>query len=254
MAKLSYLSLLKYLVVADFKSDVNRYFFGLFLWFAEPLMYVAVFYVAFSHLRSGDEGYIYFLIVGITTWRWLAGSISTATNSIVGKKQIISHFSVNPVVFTVSSLISHWFKFVVLLTGICGFLAYVGRLDFAGVAMFSLWFSATFTCLLACSLVSAYLVVYVPDTKVFIGQGLLLLMFLSGVIYPLDKVSAEIMSVLQFNPFLHIISGIRFLLMGHGEMPLMALTIVTAVSTFSLCLLAIFSAKVSTDIPKRVLL
>lgn len=256
MTRLSYASLLKYLVVADFKSDINRYFLGVFWWFAEPLMYVGVFYIAFSHLRGADEGYIYFLIVGITTWRWLAGSINAATNSIVGKKRIIGHFSVNALVFTFSGLITNVLKYVVIMLAVVLLLHHADRLNFAGMDALIAWMTATIAFVTACSMVVAYLVVYIPDLRPFIAQALMLLMFLSGVIYPLDSVSSELSAWLQLNPCVHLVSGIRFVLMGEsqGALGSSELAYVLGVSALICAVISLISNKVSYDIPKRVLL
>lgn len=256
MSGISYPSLLKYLVVADFKTDVNRYFLGFFWWFAEPLMYVAVFYLAFSHLRSGDENYIYFLIVGITVWRWLASSINNASNSIVSKKRIIGHFSLNPVVFTLSTLVTNVLKFVVLMAFVTVLLWQTDKLQFAGIEPLLLWSASTFLCVLAVSLVAAFLVVYIPDMRIFISQGLMLLMFLSGVIFSMDNISGEIANILQLNPFLHLISSVRYLLMGpsQGSFPADILWLILLCSAMVCLIMTIVSARLSTDIPKRVLL
>ncbi len=256
LSRVSYPSLLKYLVVADFKSDINRYFLGFFWWIAEPLMYVAVFYTAFSHFRSNDEQYIYFLIVGVTTWRWLAGSINLATNSIVTKKRIIGHFSVNPAIFTLSSLITQLLKYFVILGCVCALLEFSGQLKFAGLEWMLFWFASTLTCVLACALGVAFLVVYIPDLRVPISQALMLLMFVSGVIFPIDGVSEELRAILQFNPFVHIIEGARFVLMGEsqGELPYDELSLVLLFSAVLVVGIAIASLKLATDIPKRVLL
>lgn len=256
MTRVSYLALLKYLVVADFKTDVNRYFLGVFWWFVEPLMYVAVFFVAFSHLRAGDEHYIYFLVVGITVWRWLAGSINQASNSIVSKKRIIGHFSINPIVFTFASIVSNGLKFVVLLSFVCVLLQQSEQLHFAGVQPMVFWISTTFLCLVACSILSAFMVVYVPDMRVFISQGLMLLMFLSGVIFSLENVGPNLASILQFNPFIHLISGSRYVLMGpeQGSLAYQPMMIILLSSAAIVALTILLSSKISADIPKRVLL
>jgi len=252
----SYFALLKYLVVADFKTDVNRYFLGVFWWFVEPLMYVAVYYVAFSHLRAADENYVYFLIVGITTWRWLAGSINQASNSIISKKRIISHFSLNPIIFALSAITTNSLKFLVLLAFVCVLLQQGGQLQFAGLQAMLFWFVTTLMCLVACSLLSAFIVVYIPDMRVFISQGLMLLLFLSGVIFSLESVGPQLAEVLQFNPFVHLISGIRYVLLGpeQGSLPHEAMTIIMVVSAIVVLVTTILSSKISADIPKRLLL
>lgn len=219
-------------------------------------MYVAVFYIAFSHFRSDDEQYIYFLIVGVTTWRWLATSINLATNSIVTKKRIIGHFSINPAIFTLSSLVTQILKYLVILVFVCALLQLSGQLKFAGIQSLLFWIVCTLSCVLAFSLLVAFLVAYIPDLRVPISQALMLLMFISGVIFPIDGVSEELRAALQFNPFVHIIEGVRFVLMGEsqGSLPVIELSAVFLLSLMLLVGIAIASSSLATDIPKRVLL
>lgn len=219
-------------------------------------MYVAVFYVAFSQFRAHDEQYIYFLIVGVTTWRWLAGSINQATSSIATKKRIIGHFSINPAIFTLSSLVTQVLKYLIILVFVCALLDFSGQLKFAGFEAMLFWLASTVMCVLAFALLVAYLVVYIPDLRVPISQALMLLMFISGVIFPIDGASEELRVILQFNPFVHIIDGVRFVLMGEsqGTLPELELSYVFLLSTMLVIGMAIASGKLASDIPKRVLL
>ena len=80
------------------------------------------------------------------------------------------------------------------------------------VLVIQLLMVASCTCLLSC------LVPYVPDLRYVIDNGMLLLMFLSGVFFSIDAMAPEIRSILLLNPIALLLECYREILL-EGSMP-----------------------------------
>ena len=91
-------------------ADASRYHLGWLWWILEPMAMTAVFYVVFRFLRARDEDFIYFLIVGVTTWLWFSNSVSNATQSLVAAKGLITQIKVPKMMFPLVSVLTGCFK------------------------------------------------------------------------------------------------------------------------------------------------
>ena len=78
---------------------------------------IGVFYVVFGLVfERGGEGYVSFLILGVTAWLWFTHSVSNATLSIRSQLGLMRQVYVAKYVFPFSAVLFNVFKhFFVLL-------------------------------------------------------------------------------------------------------------------------------------------
>ncbi len=234
------------------RSDLNRYLLGPIWWVLEPCLYVAVFYFAFAHLR-GQSDHVFSLLCGISVWHWISSVINQGANSLIKKKGILRSFSVHPIIFPISTLLVHTFKFAVVMICVITVLWLNGVLNFAGFPSFLLWI---LVCLVVCFsyCVNLSLIIpFAPDLQLIISRAMMLLMFLSGVIFPIKNMSHSVQEFLIWNPFAHLIeSGRKVLLYGESLDPLFMATIVVIHIPF-LWIGFFLLGKLRGEIPKRLI-
>jgi len=89
-SKIHALDFIRVNVSADFRLEAAQNRLGVFWWFMEPLMMMAIFYVVFGLvLERGGNGFVYYLLVGISSWMWFTSTVTRTMNSISRSAQLI---------------------------------------------------------------------------------------------------------------------------------------------------------------------
>ncbi|MCA0893715.1 ABC transporter permease [Microbulbifer agarilyticus] len=252
MNKIDYSGLTTYLFWSEMRSDLNRYLLGPIWWVLEPCLYVAVFYFAFAHLRGGAGEHVFLLLCGISVWHWITSVINQGANSLIKKKGILKSFSVHPIIFPLSTLLVHTFKFAIVLVCVMVVLWINDVFNFAGIPSFLLWILA---CVLVCfsyAVNLSLIIPFAPDLQLIISRAMMLLMFLSGVIFPIDNMSPTVQEFLFWNPFAHLIESGRKVML-YGESLDAVFMLIFIFIHIPLLLLGFFLlGKLRGEIPKRL--
>lgn len=230
MFRLDYFGLFLYLYKVDFKNSATKYYLGLVWWLLEPLLYVLVFYFVFSQLRGGDGLYIYALLLGIVVWRWIQGSIIASSRALIRNKNIISSFNVNLLLFPLVDLAVVTTKFLILLFCLLVFFKFEGALVYRSLDNWVLLLPAIVLLVTFLSFFFCFLVPFIPDVQLILSNSMMLLMFLSGVIVPAELLPTGEYEILSYNPFIYVIAGFKFVLLGIGSFPRVELITITLLS------------------------
>lgn len=248
---IDYKGLVGYLFWSELKADLNGYLLGPVWWILEPCLYVAVFYFAFAHMR-GDGEHVYSLLCGITIWQWIAGIINQGANSVSRKRGILQNFNIHPATFPFVSALVNSFKFLIILGCVIVFFAYRGALHTGSLLDMIAWLSIAFVVCFSYALFFSVFIPFAPDLQILISRAMMLLMFLSGVIFPLKEMSDNTQKFLIWNPLAHIIEGGRQLFI-YGES--LDYSILTGIAVVHLALLLLafwLLGKLRGEIPKRL--
>ncbi len=253
MKRTNYVNLVTYLFGAELRSDLNRYYLGTIWWFLEPCLYVAVFYLAFSHIRGGDEGFVYLLMCGIVTWKWLSSIIGQGASSLVSKKGLLTNFNIHPAVFPMAIVLTNTMKFTVILISLIVLLLVSGELNLAGWVNFLIWLPTCLLVVVAYTMFLSALMPFLPDLRIFVSNGLMLLLFVSGVIFPIDRMSEQVQQILVWNPFVHLIDGARRLLLWGQDLNLELFSFLALTHALLLFLSMALIGRLKGEIPKRLI-
>ncbi len=212
-----YISLVDTMARMSLKADASRYFFGYIWWVLEPLLYVLVFYVVFELiLQNRKEDFLVFLMVGKLTFIWFTKSVNQSARSIVNSGGLISKANVSKTLFPLATVQEGLYKqlsvFLLLLVVLLG----------NGYAITSAWVwliplvVVNYIVIVACSLVSAFLVSMVFDFIVMVSLGTIFLLFVSGIFWdPRDLADpAATDLILLLNPLAFVIDAYRQILMA----------------------------------------
>ncbi|MCA0901396.1 ABC transporter permease [Microbulbifer agarilyticus] len=252
MNSIDYKGLTSYLFLSELKSELDKYLLGPVWWVLEPCLFVGVFYFLFAHLKgSGD--FVYALVCGITTWRWMMEIVNQGGASVFRKKSVLQNFRVHPFVFPLVSLLVSTLKYIFILMCVLALLATQNVLNFGNAVDFSLWVFCAILTSFSYGVFFSVIMPFVPDVQIVISRGTMLMMFLSGVIFPIHEMSEMAQRILFWNPFAHIIEGVRDLLL-YGERidPLIFLVIIGThlpILIFSYFMLG----RLRGEIPKRLI-
>ena len=194
-------------------GEASRYYLGWLWWFLEPIAMTGVFYVVFTYIRpSGMENFTLFILIGVTMWLWFSNGVANSTASLFVGKSIISNFRLPklmfPLISVASATLKQGFVFLIVLM-VMGFA--VGP-SFAWFHLPILAF-AQFLLILATASIVAIACCYLRDLRFVISSGLTLLMFCSGLFFPIDSMPAELQPYFRLNPMAVMLEQYRLVLL-----------------------------------------
>ncbi len=246
--------LIWYSAWADLKAQVARLYLGVAWWVIEPLLYMAVFYLVFGILlERGGPGYPVFLLTGLVAFRWFDTSVRKSMNSIIANSNIIEQIYIPKYAFPLISTTSTTLNFLLVFVLLLVFLATQGH--YPNLAWFALPYllGVQFLFAVFIGIATALITPFLPDLRILINNGLMLLLFLSGIFFSIDKLPDLWRSILFLNPVAVLIQAYRDILIDARWPDWMALTIVLAVSIAGLVAVMRFHAKVDLLYAKRLL-
>lgn len=213
MNKIDYPSLLGYLFWSELRSDLDKFMLGAIWWILEPALYVTVFYFLFAELK-GAGNFAITLVCGIVTWQWLIGVINSGANSVLRKKQIVQNFNVHPVVFPAVTLLTCTFRYIFVLTFAVTLFVWKGALNLGPLLDIVLWVFTAIITIFSYAVLLSLVTPFLPDLQMLISRAATLMMFLSGVIFPISDMPQEAQNILYWNPLAHLIEGGRNILLN----------------------------------------
>lgn len=216
---LKFINLILYRSAAELRSEGTRTYAGYLWWIFEPLMSLAVYYVAFKYIFHRDtENFAIFLFCGIVIYRFFAGTVTRSAMSITGAFALMQQVYMHKSIFPISVVIVNLAKFLVTLmlvfaaawaAGISPTWAY---LALPGLCFLIVLVTA------GASMICAAITPFFPDFQLILGTIMHLLIFLSGVFHDISKLSPKTQTLLRLNPLTAIIEQFRMILL-HGQWP-----------------------------------
>lgn len=197
-----YRSFIKNLVFKDLKLKYRGSVLG-FVWsLLNPVLMIAVYTFSFRYvLRIQTENYPYFLLVGLLPWNFFASSALASTGAIIGNASLIKKVYFPHETLPIATVL---FSFAQLLLALAVFLPALVLI--AGVPL--RWTAALFVPLLVLHLLFTIGLAYIlsalttsfRDVAHFTELGLLLLFWITPIIYPLHMVPPDLQLWLRLSP------------------------------------------------------
>lgn len=199
---LLYRELIRNLVVKDLKIKYRDSTIG-FLWsLANPLLLIIVYTFVFNHILKGSiPNYTYFLLIGILPWNFFAQSVMMSTGSILENGGLIRKVAMPMEVFPVATVLFNLAQFALALVVFVPMSLLFFQVPMAWV---TLWFfpvlilHTLFTVGLSFMISTA--TVFFRDVRHFVEIALMLLFWLTPIIYDIGNVPESLRSVIYLNP------------------------------------------------------
>jgi lipopolysaccharide transport system permease protein len=201
--------LIRVLARKDFFVRYRRASFGVVWAVALPLVQAAVLAIVLPRLVRFDTPgeYLPFVFGGTTVWTFFAASVSTGTSSIVDGQSVSTRVYFPRVILPVVAVLANVFGFVPALAVLVAIMVGSGDVG-AHLAWLVPGTVAAVALATALCAVLASLQVYFRDVRYLVQAALLVLFYVTPVIYPLDAVGS-LAPWIEVNPLTGVIELFR---------------------------------------------
>lgn len=202
------------LVKKDLRGRYKGSILG-FLWtFINPICQIIIYTLVFSVIMQSDiENFYLFLIVGLIPWIFFSSSINGGAVSILTQQDLVKKIyfprEVLPISYVTSSFINMLFSFVIIFAVL--FVSGIGvnllALVFLPVVMIIEYILA-----LSIALIASACTVFFRDLEHILGIITMAWMYLTPIMYSIDRVPEKILPIFNLNPMTPVIIAYRDIL------------------------------------------
>lgn len=244
----AYRQLLKSNVKKEIRGKYKGSFLGILWSFANPLLTALVYAIVFPFiLKSTEQHYVTFIIIGILPWTYFTTVISQATTTILLNAGIIKKVyfprEILPISINTSGLINFLIScliiFIFLVCSGIGFSWYIVFLPLIIITQYILQQGIVF--------ITSAVNVYVRDSEYIINFFVNMLFYATPILYSAQMFeNSAIKWLIQLNPMATIINCYRDILYYQSMPHLKSLLVVLAAS----CVLYVIGLKVFKKLEK----
>lgn len=223
-----YRDLILYRTYADLKAESQRTYLGILWWVIEPVTSMAIYYFIFSVvLRRGTADFVPFLLIGIIMWQWFSASVIGGTRSIIQNQGLVRQTSVHKIIYPIVHLFSNGAKFCVSILLLLAFLWIYGFDIHIHYLALPLVLLAQVIIILGAMLPLSAVAPFLPDVSNVLTHVMRLGFYMSGVLYPPERIPERFRWILEYNPMATVIRSYREILM-HDQWPTLWLNLIIA--------------------------
>lgn len=203
--------LLEEIIKRNFSSKYKDSVLGILWTILNPLLLMAMFTIIFSTLlgRNIDNYPLYFLC-GWCIFQFFSSSINLSMDALKGNKSILQRTPAPKYIFILGSIISEFLTFIIMLILLVGVMIVTGAQFYFPAILFS--FIPIISLLImniGLGLILAVLCVYYTDIKHLWRVLSMMLMYASGIFYPMSIIPEPYHQYLILNPIYWIINQFR---------------------------------------------
>jgi ABC-2 type transport system permease protein len=231
-----YRELIRNLVLKDLKLKYRDSVLG-FLWsLANPLLLILVYSFVFGHLfRGGPPNFAYFLMVGVLPWNFFAQSLMMSTGSILDNGNLIRKVALPMEVFPVATVLFNLAQYLLALVVFfpMALLFFKVSVTWSWIAFVPILILHILFTLGMCFIASTATVFY-RDVRHFIEILLMLLFWLTPIVYDIQTVSPSLRTVLYMNPLSYFILAYQDALYHNAFLSIDRLMVISILTFLSL--------------------
>ncbi len=210
----NYKNLIVHKAWADFRAEAERTYLGVVWWVLDPLINMAIYYLVFGvFLGMGTDDFIPFLLTGLVVWRFIDATVVRASNSILQNVATVRQVSFRKIIFPLIAVATCMMEYVFSLALLFVVLLLFGYRPGVTWLAAPVLLAVELALVLAMSLPLAVIVTFVPDVGKLVAQVLRIQFYLSGIFYTAKRLPPSVGPWLKYNPAIHIVEGMRDVLM-----------------------------------------
>jgi len=216
----SYRELLYFLTWRDILVRYKQAVLGVAWVVLQPFLTMIVFTVVFNRalgVTSPDPNlpYAVFSFSGLLPWQFFSGALSRSGVSLVGNANLLTKVYFPRLVIPISAVLAGLVDFALSFVILIALMAAYGIVPAWQTVFVPLFVVLAIATSLAVSLWLSALNVLYRDVQYIIPFLLQIWMFLSPVIYPINKIPAGALRIVfSLNPMTGVIDGFRWALLG----------------------------------------
>lgn len=218
----SYKTLLKQLVVTDYKLRYQGSILG-YLWsLLKPLMLFGVLFIVFSYvipLGKGVPHFPVYLLLGIVVWTFFTEATSMGLNAIVGRGDLIRKVKISKPTIVLSAVISAGVNFTFNLIVVAVFMI-INQVDvnWSMIWVVPLLIIELLALAMGLAFLLAALYVKFRDMGPIWEVLLQMLFYATPIIYPLTLVTSHsLATIISLSPLAQIIQDLRYVLVTPSQ-------------------------------------
>lgn len=203
-------SITKYEIIEDNRDSR----LGILWKIIDPLMQIFAYWFAFGvGIRGGKDvngiPYINWMLAGIVSWFFLSASIRNGVNCIHKKTNIITKMkfpiSILPTIEIAKQVFNHIFMLVIVYIFLLlnGTDIRIQNLNVIYYLFCGIAFSISF------SMVLSVLNMFTRDIKKMVNASMRLLMYVTPILWTMDKLTVNIQNLMKLNPLYYVVEGYR---------------------------------------------
>ncbi len=212
-------NLITFRAIAELKSEATRTYAGYLWWVLEPLLSLAVYYVAFKYIFHREtKNFLMFLFSGIVIYRFFASTATRSAASISDGHGLMQLVYVHKSIFPLSVVMVNLVKFLITLLLVIVVSWLFEILPTWAYLALPLLIVLELMVVTGVSMICAAITPFFPDFKLILNTLMHLLIFLSGVFHDIGKLSPQMQSLIRLNPIAVLIEQYRAILL-QGQWP-----------------------------------
>ena len=202
----------------DFKKRYAGSYLGAVWAMAQPVVTIAMYYIVFDKImgsaattfRDGVQvPFVLFLTAGLVPWFFFSEALNNGTNALLEYnylvKKVVFKISILPIIKVIAATFIHAF-FVLVLLIVAAIYGYYPTVYTLQIFYYS---ACLFIFVLALSYTTCAVVVFFKDLSQIINIALQIGMWATPILWNLDSLSGEWVTVLKLNPLVYIVNGYR---------------------------------------------
>ena len=214
-----YWNIILFRTYAELKAEAQLNYMGYVWWLLEPLLNTVLFYVILVFvLEQNTADAISFILVAAVTWQWFSGSVLATAGSIFDAGGMLKQIYLPKVVLPLISIFTSLWKFGFVFVCLLIWVWVSGHAPSAAYVALPLLLGLEFLVIVFTSLPLAAITPYFPDARVSMDSLLRSLMLVSGIFFPVEKISPQYHIYFYVNPMAILIEAYRSILL-HGNWP-----------------------------------
>jgi len=233
------IELILYKTYTDIKAEASRSYLGLLWWVIEPILYLGAFYVLFELvMHRGGPDFVPTFLSGAVVWKWFASGVKGGVYAISANRGLLQQVYVSKYIFPVIAVLGSTVRFLPVFTVFTFFLLLYGfpvQVTWLAAPLVML---TQFCLVIALSMLVGAITPFLPDLKVAIDNGMMMLFFISGVFFNINEVHEPLKSYLLYNPMAGLIDEYRNIMI-RGIWPDTDRLVIILVSSLALGALAL---------------
>lgn len=219
-----YKDLLFLFVRRDFVAQFKQTVLGPLWFLIQPIMETVVMFIVF-HVIAGmsTDGIppLLFYLTGNILWLYFSECLIANSNTFSANAHIYGKVYFPRLIMPISVVVSNLFKLVVrliLFAAVFIFYYFQGDVSMIGA---NVWILILLVILMAgygfsLGIIFSSVTTKYRDMKFLLGFGVKLMMYVSGVIYPLSMIPERYQIYARLNPFVNIIESFKAIVIGKG--------------------------------------
>jgi ABC-type polysaccharide/polyol phosphate export permease len=205
----SYRELLRNLVERDIKVRYKRSVLGFAWMLLNPLITMVVFTVIFREIFGMEHDYPLYVIAALLYYNFFSLGSSQGLNSVVASGGLIRKVAVPKAVFPLASVVANLVNFGLSLIPLAAVMLFTGARITPALLVLPVAVVAGFMFTYGISLALAAMNVFYRDVRWFYDSALLLIFYMTPIIYPAKVVPERFRLVLAVNPLTRLLELFR---------------------------------------------